>query len=498
MSGKTYVGNKAAKLEEKGTLAAISRVTLFVDNENYYTSGDDTGRELKKTNPHATQEMADSILNAVRGYQHKPYKAQRAMLDPAAELGDGVTICGFYSSIGQTVVDFGPAYLVEVSAPGSKEVDEEFGSYTSQTEREFNRKIAETRSSITKTAEQIRLEVANEVEGLSSSIDVELDKITQRVEGAEGSIEVAISTLDGLTVTDDNGTVKIKGGAVTADGLYVNAANITGTLTADQIDATNLKVSAANITGALTIGQLPSTVAETSDIPTSTSDLTNDSGFVNRTGVTTIINGTVTTDYVNALGITAKSVSASDVTAGTLSASSLALSGLLELDYNGSEYGYVGASTAGKFDGAVLSDSTLNNYFIATTGGARMSAGDVCEMWVTTGGCYSSHAINVSSDRRLKNSISYGLDEYEPLFEQLKPSVYCVNSETDGRRHFGFIAQDVQRAVSGMVGDLALIGRHNGMLSLGYTELIPLNTYMIQKLMRRVDDINKRLEAAGL
>ncbi len=101
----------------------------------------------------------------------------------------------------------------------------------------------------------------------------------------------------------------------TAGSTTINGANIiTGTVTATQIDATHLRVSASNITGTLTIGQLPNTVAETSDIPTKVSELTNDSGYQTQNGVTTIIGNTVTTGYVNALGITAESLHSDDGT----------------------------------------------------------------------------------------------------------------------------------------------------------------------------------------
>src|SRR5699024_8633493 len=91
-------------------------------------------------------------------------------------------------------------------------------------------------------------------------------------------------TLDGLTVTDGSGTTRIKG---------------------DRIETENLFIKAANITGSLTIGQLPGNVATDSDIPTRTSQLTNDSGYQTETGVVSIVSGTVTADYVNALGISA-------------------------------------------------------------------------------------------------------------------------------------------------------------------------------------------------
>lgn len=127
----------------------------------------------------------------------------------------------------------------------------------------------------------------------------------------------------------DNG--RIQGIYTEEDKWYINAqvAKIIN-LSAESIDTTNLKVKAANIEGSLTIGQLPPGVAQTSDIPTKISQLLNDADYQNRTGVTTIVNGVVTTDFVNALGIT---VNAANVE-GTLNAGQVNANGLTAVDVN--------------------------------------------------------------------------------------------------------------------------------------------------------------------
>lgn len=160
-------------------------------------------------------------------------------------------------------------------------------------------------SKITKNNEEIKLEVRDEIKQIESSFSNTLDGLSLSFTDSNGSATIKLfKTEDGKTVEIDSDTLEVK----------VKAANITGTLTANQINAEGLKVDAANVTGTLAIGQLPSTVAETSDIPTKTSQLTNNSGFVAESGVTTIVKGVVTTDYVNALGIKVK---AANVT-GTL------------------------------------------------------------------------------------------------------------------------------------------------------------------------------------
>lgn len=267
MSNKYYVGGDITSFSDNGKYKPISRVTLLVDDENSLTAGDDTGMEVIASCPHATQPMVNALLQTMKGYQYQAYEAGAANIDPAAELGDGVTVAGVYSPLSK-ISDDGRGYA-GISSPGEAEMEDEYPSegYITQ---EFNRKIAETRATITKTSEAIML----------------------KVEGIDGKYTEVKTTLDGLTVTDASGTTKINGSS---------------------IETSTLKVSSANITGTLTIGQLPSGVAQTSQIPTKTSQLNNDSGYQTKQGVTTIINGTVTTDYIYALGVEASTLRGSTI-----------------------------------------------------------------------------------------------------------------------------------------------------------------------------------------
>ena len=303
MSDKLFVGLGVTSVEDNGTLPPISRVTLMVDDNNAITAGDDTGREIVADCPFATQEMVNALLANLQGYQYHAYTASDAGIDPAVELGDAVTVGGIYSVVSR-IEDDGTGYP-SIAAPGEAELEDEYPSVGPVTQT-FNRQISETRSLISKTSEEILLQVENELQGLSSSFSVQLQQITARVNGLEGDFTEVSVTLDGLTVTDSTGKTVINGSMVQTSNLYVNAANITGTLTANQIDATDLHVNAANITGSLVIGQLPDDVATTGDIPDRVSELENDEGYQTERGVVTIIDGTVDADYVNALGIRAR------------------------------------------------------------------------------------------------------------------------------------------------------------------------------------------------
>lgn len=217
MSDKYYIGLDTTSFADNGKYKPISRVTLLLDDEKSLTAGDDTGMEITASCPHATQAMVNALLQRMKGYRYQAYEAGAANIDPAAELGDGVTVCGIYSPLSK-LSDDGRGYA-DISSPGEMEMEDEYpsGGYISQ---EFNRKIAETRSSITKTSKEIML----------------------KVEGIDGKYTELKTTLDGVTITDASGTTKIKGSSIE-----------TGSIAAKSISADKL-----NLTGAITFGDLDS------------------------------------------------------------------------------------------------------------------------------------------------------------------------------------------------------------------------------------------------
>ena len=294
LSEKIFLGSNVGELETGDVPANITRVNLSVDSDHYYTAGDDTGRAIEVTCPWGSQEMANSILSSVSGKTYQPYTATDALLDPAAEIGDAVTVGGYYSVIADISTSFDRASAPTISAPGSDEIDDEY-PYESRERRETNRQLAQTRSLISKTSEEILLQVENELEGLSASFSVQLDSITSQITGLNGqvstiqqtvsSITSQITGLDGqisqieqyvdsitLSVTNgsDSSTIQLKAGSTTissanitfngmvtfndlstAGSTVINGANITtGTISADRI----------NLTGAITWNDLEDSV----------------------------------------------------------------------------------------------------------------------------------------------------------------------------------------------------------------------------------------------
>lgn len=217
---KTYLGRRLAEFSPGIASQPITKVELLDENGDVVgVSGSDTGRTLTALQPDGTDAMAAAILAKVSGYKHIGYEGSEALLDPAVELGDAVTVDGLYVPLVALDMTFDPMLAPDISAPDADEIDDEY-PYKSPTQRQIERNFAKARSLITKTSEEIML----------------------KVEGIDGKYTEVKTTLDGLTVTDASGTTKINGSSIKTDNLYVDAANIKGTLTADQIQTGSIRV----------------------------------------------------------------------------------------------------------------------------------------------------------------------------------------------------------------------------------------------------------------
>lgn len=548
MNGKYYIGPKVSDFERYNDEGPVAGVRVLVDNDNAYIAGDQTGYVIEVECPYGTQEMANNLLSSLSGITYKGYRANAAVLSPQAELGDGVDVNGLYSVLAYRKVEFGPGHMSEVAAPGDSEAEHEY-DYTPQSQKELDYQIAQTRSLISKTSEEIRLEVANEVEGLSSSIAVELDSITARIDGAEDSIEVAISTLDGLTVTDSGGTTKIKGSSIETGTLYVDAANVTGTLTASQIDATNLEVSAANITGTLSASQINLTGA------ISWSDLASDAQSRVTSAQTTASNASSTANSASSTANSASSTAASayslassvnstvsgwqysgttyidgtKLMTGTVYASYLKGGSIGILNSSGTQIGYITVGSSTSTGIQLISSGNLhlassgckitmadNRMFLSScqyfhpSGTASYLGYSSYGMWQAV---YSYTGAIQTSDRNLKHDIEDLPDKYLNMLSHLAPKRFKMDTGTSDRYHVGYIAQEVEAAMEqcgvdsqefgGFVKDVDADG--NGVYMLRYEEFIAIHTLAAQRHEERIkamgeeiEYLKSRLEAAGL
>lgn len=495
MPDKVFVGNSLQEMDTGQASLPISKVILNVDSEVCYIAGDDIGKTIEADCPWATQEMADNILSKMKGFVYKPFDGTNAFIDPAAELGDGVTVGGTYSILASMGKTFDHQSVANIGAPGTDEIEDEY-PYKTKQRKSTDRVLAKTRSLISKTAEEVKISV-EELEGKYTSLSV---------------------TLDGVTITDPDGTTKIRGSSIETDSLYVNAAHITGEVTASQIDATNLKVKAANITGALTIGQMPDEVATTDNIADIVEDVTNDLGYVTERGVTTIVEGTVTTDYVNALGVYARQLVGEEVkllTSSKRQAGGMEITGsssssyAIELYSNAAlrlaaygNYATVYLEAGGdaalgiQTVGSLGYNVTVNRSFIPNTTG--LYCGRASYKWEAV---YAETGTIQTSDRNMKNSIEELPEKYVAMFDKLRPVRCKMNNGTSGRYHAVFIAQEVKEAMDAVGIDSLEFGGWvrdydedgNEIYMLRYEEYIPILSAKIKRQDSRFDQLDARV-----
>ena len=236
---KTYLGRRLAKFSPGIASKPISKVELLNDNGNVVgVSGSDTGRTLTALQPDGTNAMAAAILAKVSGYKHVGYEGSQALLDPAVELGDAVTVDGLYVPLIALDMTFDPLLAPDISAPDADELDDEY-PYKSPTQRQIERNLAKAKTLITKTSEEINLKV----EGL----DGRVSDVTQTVDGISLSV-TSSSSPDGettakitLKVGPNNytGYIKLDGnvdvsGQLSADALYAALGEIAD-LTVDRL-----------------------------------------------------------------------------------------------------------------------------------------------------------------------------------------------------------------------------------------------------------------------
>lgn len=136
-----------------------SGVEIIIDDNTSVFAGDTSGRVLTINNAWGTQAQANNILEAIRGYAYQPYEAQGALLDPAAEIGDGVSVNDVYGGVYKVNRTFSSLMSADVSAPQSEEIDHEY-PFESKATRDIARKFSAVESELSMTSNEIAAKVS--------------------------------------------------------------------------------------------------------------------------------------------------------------------------------------------------------------------------------------------------------------------------------------------------------------------------------------------------
>lgn len=221
MSDSTYVGSSVKSFSVMPQFDGYSRVVLKVSDQVEYVSGDPTGRTLTVESPWGSQAAANLILARVRGFQYQPYRASGALVDPAAELGDGITVNAVYSGLYAQQIRFGRLCLSEVSAPTEEVVDHEYPYVPKQT-RKTTRELRNLSAQLVVQADLISAEVSERISAvaeLTGRLDVQASEISAKVSQTGGS-----GASFGWSLTDSSWTIHSRSSEVlkvTKEGLSI-------------------------------------------------------------------------------------------------------------------------------------------------------------------------------------------------------------------------------------------------------------------------------------
>lgn len=218
------VRSSVTSLQKQNQLMPYSKVHVDVTDELFYEAGDDTGRTLTMFCPWGTQATANKTLARIRGYQHQPYTAAGAYIDPATEIGDAVSVGSVFGGVLTKNVTVGPLYVAEVSAPGEESIDYKY-EYKSSTQRQIERSYSEMKATFKVQADLISAEVTARTEQgkqLESQLKVQAEQISARVTKTGGSSSSFGWDLDDTSwIVKANNTTVFK---ITKDGVEIKGS----------------------------------------------------------------------------------------------------------------------------------------------------------------------------------------------------------------------------------------------------------------------------------
>ena len=385
----------------------------------------------------------------------------------------------------------------------------------------------------------------SDAEGNITDLAVEATGLALRVSNAEGDITDLTVTAQGLQsqVTSAAGDISV---------LQQTASSLTSRITSAEGNVSTLQQTAASLTSRISSAEGSISVLQqtanslTSRIASAEGDITSLEQYVDSITLSVSNGETSSWIYLDAGRVELGAVkiqftgvvlfSDLDGSSGTIIDGGAIDTDTLYLDslygntiYLCDRYGDIGAEI--EMTGAASADSGA---FDLTSGALRFSAfeGDVyirsyngavtLNGWDgvtcmsdfypssddrytlgTSSFCWSdvyaeSGTIN-TSDREKKEAIVYGLYKLDGLLDKLEPCTFRFKDGRSGRRHAGFIAQDVETALDELglstadFAGLVISPREDGGADyfLRYDEFIPMNTWEIQKLKARVKTLEE-------
>lgn len=319
----------------------------------------------------------------------------------------------------------------------------------------------------------------------------------------------------GYSSTGYNGPYAL---AMTQDGQIVADFITTGTMSASLINGGVLNIGGLNDTdgiiyvkdgdGKILVTLDKNGISLTNGCTISWNNVSDQPDIPSDSHITKITKDTVTAEYISALKASAGALAIADDSGGW------------NIIANSAGWWVVGKNPAT----GERNDVATPAYFMDVTGRIYMYIGGILRYknegefltgaWASSSGEYRSHrtrwyniavACDDTSDIRCKNTLRALDDEkyMEELFDSLKPTAFYYNADSgyvETQRHLGFIAQDVEKSINdiGIKEDMALFDHMDkDKLGVDKQEIIALCVWQIQKLKKRVDELEKFIRSGG-
>lgn len=189
MSSSVNVLKNMVSFDKAEQFDGYSKVIIIVSDEIEYSAGTETGRTLTLNCPWGTQEVANNILESIKGFQYQPMTAEDALVDPSIEIGDGISANGVYSGVYSLETKFNSNLPATVSAPADEELYEEH-TYIPKMEREVTRKFLDFQSQFRIQDGKISAEVEerkSDTKSIRATLEVQAGQITAKVNKNDGS-----------------------------------------------------------------------------------------------------------------------------------------------------------------------------------------------------------------------------------------------------------------------------------------------------------------------
>lgn len=212
MSDRINLLKRAENVQIAPLFNTYAKVILNIDDETQASAGGGAGRVLELDNPlFGSATVATKMLNRLRGYQYQPYKATGALLDPAAEIGDGISVNDVYGGLYARDRRFGHLMDADIAAPHDEELNHEY-QYETPTERKLKREMGDVRATFVIQNNKIEARVAK-TGGNNSSFGWVLDDSSHT--WYSGNKQVMRVSASGLEIS----------GKVTATSGYIGSAS---------------------------------------------------------------------------------------------------------------------------------------------------------------------------------------------------------------------------------------------------------------------------------